>query len=242
MLSTSWFVSPSGSDKNSGTLNAPFQTIQAAANVAGPGDSVEIEAGTYHETINPAHSGTAANPIVYEAYKGQAVTISGADPITNWSNSSGKVYDAAMSWDLCAGNNEVFVDGVAMNEARWPNTSLDLSDPTLAHASSVTLNGTTGTIYNASLTQAAGFWTGAIIHMSPGEQWEAQTGTVISSAPGQVTFSFIPGNQYEQPVAGTSFYLTNSPQILDAAGEWYRDPATGMLKISISPTCQRPMF
>ena len=61
----------SGSDKNPGTLAAPFQTIQAAANVAQPGDQVEIETGTYHETVNPKYSGTASNPIVYTAYDGR---------------------------------------------------------------------------------------------------------------------------------------------------------------------------
>ena len=34
LLSTSWYVSPSGSTSNPGTLAAPFKTIQQAANVA----------------------------------------------------------------------------------------------------------------------------------------------------------------------------------------------------------------
>ena len=92
------------------------------------------------------------------------------------------------------------------------------------------MNGSTATIYSIrALTQPAGYWNGAIIHMEPGEQWEAQTGTVISSAPGQVTFSFTPGNEYELPAKGTSYFLTNSFKSLNSSGEWYRDPTSGKL-------------
>ena len=56
-------------------IGAPFLTIQHAANIATAGDHVEIRAGTYNETVIPKHSGTASAPIVFEAYKGEGVTI-----------------------------------------------------------------------------------------------------------------------------------------------------------------------
>jgi hypothetical protein len=232
LLSTSWFVSPSGSNGNPGTLAAPFQTIQAAANVAKAGDHVEIETGTYHETVTPKASGTATAPIIFEAYNGESVTVSGADPIIGWSNYSGSIYKASMPWDLGEGNNEVFVDGQAMNEARWPNTSLDLSHPTLAKATSVTRSGSTVTLYNASLSQAANFWKGAIIHIMPGQEWVPETDAITSSGPGWIKFNFVANGgftKYSQPSAGNHFYLTNSFKSLDSAGEWYRDPTTGTL-------------
>ncbi|HET6248346.1 MAG TPA: right-handed parallel beta-helix repeat-containing protein [Tepidisphaeraceae bacterium] len=235
LLSTSWFVSPSGSNQNPGTYTAPFQTIQAAANVAKAGDYVEIEAGTYHETVTPKYSGAAGAPITYEAFNHEDVTISGADPITGLTNSSGDVYEAPMSWDLGEGNNEVFVDGQAINEARWPNTSLNLMDPTLAKASSVVRHGNSITIYNAALNQPANYWKGAIVHIVPGQAWVAETDTVTSSAPGQFTFNFTPDTSYASytlPVAGNSFYLTNSFKALDSDGEWYRDPTSGTLYLA----------
>src|SRR5206468_4187823 len=127
LLSTSWFVSPAGSDQNAGSISAPFKTIQHAATIAQAGDHVEIRAGTYHETVTPAHSGTAAAPIVFEAYNGEQVTISGADPIAGWTNYNGSIYQASMPWTFNEGNDQVFVDGRMINEARFPNTSLDVS-------------------------------------------------------------------------------------------------------------------
>src|SRR6185437_8250769 len=115
LLSTSWFVSPGGSDQNPGTLGAPFHSIQAAANVAQAGDSVEIETGTYHETVTPANSGAAGAPIVFEAYNNESVTVTGADPITGWTSAGNSIYHAPMPTNLGAGFNEVFVDGKAIN-------------------------------------------------------------------------------------------------------------------------------
>ena len=44
---TTWYVAPSGSDSNPGTATQPFRTIQRAANVVNPGDTVIVEDGTY---------------------------------------------------------------------------------------------------------------------------------------------------------------------------------------------------
>src|SRR6266478_790834 len=111
LLSTSWFVAPTGSDQNPGTLAAPFKTIQHAATIAGAGDHVEIRAGTYHETVTPAHSGATGAPITFEAYNNEPVFISGADPVVGWSSYSGSIYQASMPWTLGEGSDQVFVDG-----------------------------------------------------------------------------------------------------------------------------------
>ncbi len=58
-LSSTYFVATNGSDSNPGTIAAPFQTIQHAASIAGPGDTVDIRGGTYRESVKPARSGSA---------------------------------------------------------------------------------------------------------------------------------------------------------------------------------------
>jgi hypothetical protein len=233
LLSSSWFVATSGgSDLNPGTLALPFKTIQAAANVAQSGDHVEIETGIYHETVTPMNSGSPGAPIVFEPYNNEKVTVSGADAITGWVKYSGNIYKAPMPWDLNTGNNQIFVDAKALVDARWPNTNYaDPSHPTNATMTSVKVTSAGhAIIYNASLSQAAGYWTGAVIHMNPGQAWEDQTGWVTASSPGSVTISYTPGlDKNSIPVAGNKFYLWGKFKALDAPGEFYRDPTTNTL-------------
>src|ERR1700744_6011272 len=80
-----YYVSPTGSDSNSGTVASRFKTIQKCANLMEPGDTCEIETGDYAETVTPAHSGTAASPITYTAAPGAQVTIDGASVVNGWS-------------------------------------------------------------------------------------------------------------------------------------------------------------
>jgi hypothetical protein len=143
LLSTTWYVATTGSNTNPGTITRPFQTIQHAANVAQPGDTVDIFGGTYREQVTPPRGGSAGKPITYTAYQGQNVTIDGANPITGWTKYSGDIYQAPMSWTLGTNNDQVFVDGKAMTLARWPNTT-SLTSPTLA----VVQGGSTATVWS----------------------------------------------------------------------------------------------
>src|SRR5450432_3105069 len=45
-----YYVSPTGSDTNAGSMAAPFATIQKAGTVAAAGDTVWLRAGTYFNT------------------------------------------------------------------------------------------------------------------------------------------------------------------------------------------------
>src|SRR6185312_17052188 len=111
----------------------PFQTIQHAANLAQPGDTVFIRGGTYRETVVPAHSGMAGAPIVFEPYQNEKVLIDGADPVTGgWTNSQGSIWQTHVPWNLGAGQNQVFVDGHMVSEAAWPNGTPDPSHPVMS--------------------------------------------------------------------------------------------------------------
>src|SRR5882724_8591153 len=172
LLSASWYVATNGNDHNAGTLAAPFQTIQHAASLAKPGDTVLIRGGTYHEKVTPARSGTAALPITYQAYNNEVVTVSGADPVTSWSLNGGSVYKSLNTFTVGVGFNQVFVDGAVMTEARWPNTGPDLLHPTLGTVSSVSksippfgsLYSDTATFKVTNLPGAIDAWKGATIH------------------------------------------------------------------------------
>lgn len=241
VLLSAWYVSPAGSDANAGTLRKPFQTIQHAADVAGPGDTVYLRKGTYRESVVPAQSGTAAAPITFEPYHHEVVTIDGADPIAEFTAGTNGSWTASMPWDLGDGNNQVFLNSVPLTEARWPNNSSATADPwhqSYAQIGAITDQGTenglsTATISVPDLTDPAGTWVGATIHIAPGQEWVFQTGTVITSAPGTLTYSYsqLGPSQYQMPQASNRFYLTGLPAALDAAGEWYLNAGTQTLSL-----------
>ena len=77
-----------GSTANSGlTATKPFATLQYAAGLTAPGDTVMVMAGTYTNTsagsdiLWISRSGTAAAPITYKNYSGQTATLRS---INNW--------------------------------------------------------------------------------------------------------------------------------------------------------------
>ena len=65
------YVSPSGSNKNTGSVKAPFATIAFAASKARPGDTVKIGPGVYREQIIFTRSGTQEAPITFSGTRGK---------------------------------------------------------------------------------------------------------------------------------------------------------------------------
>ena len=56
-----------------------WQTINRAAQLAQPGDTVLVHAGVYRERVAPARGGQPGQPIVYQAAPGETVTIKGSE-------------------------------------------------------------------------------------------------------------------------------------------------------------------
>ena len=74
---TTYYVSNSGSNANNGTSTATaFQTLQYAAGLTNPGDTVYVMSGTYTvscsscDIVRIVRSGTSAAPITYSALAG----------------------------------------------------------------------------------------------------------------------------------------------------------------------------
>jgi PKD repeat protein len=87
-----FYVSPSGNDSNSGSSGSPWRTLQKASDMAQPGDTVVVRAGTY-SGFNIARSGTSAARITYQAEAGAVIntpwTLSG---VRYGINGSGREY------------------------------------------------------------------------------------------------------------------------------------------------------
>ena len=76
-----YYVAASGDDGNPGTLSEPWRTLQHAADTIGPGDTVEVRGGNYAGMYLDT-SGTAAQPIVFEAYQNETPSIVADNAIT----------------------------------------------------------------------------------------------------------------------------------------------------------------
>ncbi len=77
-------VAADGDDDNLGTAEAPWQTIQHAADTAEPGNTVCVHAGTYSaqeegSVVTFSRSGTPDAPITFAAAPGETVIIHGTN-------------------------------------------------------------------------------------------------------------------------------------------------------------------
>jgi hypothetical protein len=157
-------------------------------------------------------------------YNGESVTISGADVVTGWSVYSGSIYKAPpTSWDLGSGNNQLFVDGQMMIEARWPNTSYaDLSNPTWAISQNTGNNGSASFFADANMTQPDGFWNGGYVVNSWTLGWFATAIPIKTYTKGVVEFGG-PGTFDASAGVTSRYWLTGTLAALDSNGEWFKD-------------------
>lgn len=97
-----YYVSVNGSDKNSGSADAPFRTVSRAAQIAVSGDTVVVHGGVYRECVSPVHGGKSdSERIVYRAADGERPVIKGSEIVSEWENLGSGIYKAAV-------NNSIF--------------------------------------------------------------------------------------------------------------------------------------
>ncbi|MHB8419882.1 MAG: right-handed parallel beta-helix repeat-containing protein [Myxococcales bacterium] len=123
-----------GAASNNGRSPAcPLPTLQACADLAAPGATCHVAAGTYRETVVPPRSGLPGQPIAFVGSAG--AVVSGTEPLINLVATgdtgldgctvyaaSPAAWPAGVSPDagLGDGRNQLFLDGGMLFEARWP--------------------------------------------------------------------------------------------------------------------------
>jgi hypothetical protein len=214
---TNYYVSPTGNDANSGTSpTSAWKTlprVQQQMSQLQPGDQVLFErGGKYAGTLTLFRSGSAAQPIVYGAYgTGAKPIITGATRVTGWTQYQGNIWRATVE-----GTPEyVIVNDTPMLLARYPNTGWLRN-----------VQGTHGSINaGAALNQPNGHWNGATVVVRS-TNWSYEKSTVSSFTSGTLNF---PPLIVSVANEDWGFFLQNKLNMLDMAGEWYHDPATGHL-------------
>lgn len=215
-----------GSDANSGAPDAPLRTIQAAADRMNAGDECIIRGGVYRETVT-----VKSDNITFRAQQLAHVVVSGAERVTGWTQHDGNIYKAPMSWDQGHGRNQIFVNGRMVFEARWPNVpDLDISNPKRAVAGPDTYGyGHTARIIDSNLPDYD--WTGGIVNILSGKQWNAWSGVVTGSSSGRLDVAI--DHEVRAPYyrwdPGNPYYVTGVYDALDMPGEWFLDTESGTL-------------
>ncbi|NUO60726.1 MAG: hypothetical protein HOV78_29010 [Hamadaea sp.] len=222
---------------------APFPTIQQCADVMVPGDTCLIMSGTYEETVVPARSGTAGQPITYRPAPGADVTVSGATRVSGWTQvtsadvqqiaqidpyavgspfsaavDAGHVYSTAVDLGSDVSTVQIFTDKRMDVEAQWPYPGLTLLDPVFQYAKTGSAD---ATIVDPALTRPAGYWNGARVQTN---YWYiTATGTVKSSDVGSVTLDIAPPCIHKIVPNDTRYALTGKIGELANPGTWFYD-------------------
>lgn len=71
-------VAMTGLDSNDGSIEKPLATMQKAADLAMPGDTVLVHEGTYRGRVAPPRGGEMGKPITYLAEPGKQVFLKGS--------------------------------------------------------------------------------------------------------------------------------------------------------------------
>ena len=72
-------AAPGAADTNPGTQQKPLKTVQHAADVAKPGDTIYVMAGNYDEQVKVKAGGTAGRPVAFVAMPRRSVIVRGFD-------------------------------------------------------------------------------------------------------------------------------------------------------------------
>ncbi|MFJ4698912.1 discoidin domain-containing protein [Streptomyces sp. NPDC088768] len=90
-------VAVNGDDSHDGSASAPYRTIDKAAQVARPGDTVSVHAGLYRETVKPARGGTdEQHRITYTSAGDGEVVVKGSEEVNSWTRASGDVWSVSL--------------------------------------------------------------------------------------------------------------------------------------------------
>jgi hypothetical protein len=112
-MTSVFHVAPTGSDLADGDESTPLRTINRAAALAQPGDTVLVHAGEYREWVKPRHGGLSdARRITYAAAPGEHVVIKGSERVTDWVSDGGTVWKATV-------DNTLFGDFNPYREEVW---------------------------------------------------------------------------------------------------------------------------
>jgi hypothetical protein len=225
VLGQPYYVAPTGSDRNPGTLDNPFATIHRAQQAVRqkPG-TVYLRGGTYYLpdklVFSAEDSGSKAAQVVYQAYRQEQPVISGGVRLEklDWQPYHDRIVQAKVPEDLRT--EEIFFNGQRQILARYPNF-----DPTAKYFD--------GFAADAIFSNRVARWadpTGGYFHAMHPSLWGDFTWRITGKdEQGGVTMEGGWQNNRGAAAHRTIRFVENIFEELDAPGEWFLNTKTHTL-------------
>jgi hypothetical protein len=244
---TELYVSPSGADSADGTARDPWRTVQHARDyIAGHGLNrhmhcdihVNLRAGDYtvDQTIafTAADSGSDGHRVVYRSYDGPGkARLLGARQVTGWQPYKGKIYRAQIG--TAHPVHTLYEGDRRATTARYPNRGDDETWAPYLRATLVPDRRNSQTW----LTFEPGTWDqkwdlhdAQVVIWSGGSwSWFTDTDPILNMSWNKnlATLKYPTRYSIQTDDPGSRYFIQNSLDFLDQAGEYYYDSATGWL-------------
>lgn len=228
LAQTTYYVAANGNDGNDGRSTAtPFQSLTKVSALALlPGDQLLLRRGdTFRGTLRIRRSGSAAQPIVFDAYgTGAKPVLSASLPLTNWTPLGNNRWQTTCSG--CTGRvTGLYRRDAALPLGRYPNAA----DANRGYLTIQSHQGTTQITSRQAVPLSLNTgWAGTEIVIRA-TQWitnrfgfNGQSGPVLSLVP--------PPSGYGIQ-DGWGYFVQNHPATLDQPGEWAFDPTTKSIQL-----------
>lgn len=251
-IQATFYVSPTGSDANSGTKAEPFKTLEQARdavraiNQTMTGDiEVVLRGGTYPLTktftLGSQDGGKNGNYVRYRAETGETPLVTGGQPITGWTiHDQGKNIWKAEG--ITSRFRQLYVNNTKAIRARLPNlgannapnfyrlTKVDTTGKALNIATSVGSNWKNLNKVEMHLMIA---WADATLRLSSTTNMGSYTKVKLQSTEENILFNrpypMLGVAFSSNPPKQQAYYLENAMEFLDAPGEWYLDESANTL-------------
>ncbi|MDR2920009.1 MAG: PDZ domain-containing protein [Tannerella sp.] len=224
----SYYVSPSGNDNHSGTIEKPFATIQKALELSRESKkkkiTIYLREGTYYLNdpviFTPEDSRNEQADLTICKYGDEKVIVSGAKKLSSlkWDVYKDKIMKTPISGEISF--DQLFVNGQLQHMARYPNF-----DPDASHYN--------GIAADAIAPERVSKWNnpaGGYVHASHRHEWGGYHWIIKSK--NENNELELEGGWQNNRLMGMHperRFVENIFEELDAPGEWFFDASTHTL-------------
>ena len=230
------YVSPSGSDSASGTIDAPLKTLEGAKQLAKSFDgdiTVYFREGSYTMTDTVAFSASDKSDVTYKAYNGEKVVFTSGKAYSGFEEcevNGVRTFKKNVGTD--ASFNVLFNDETTLRRPRYPESGYlyvkdvldsdwlnheDTSGYHRAYTACIVNEGDIADFRNSEdvVIRMLHFWKDEMLTV---KSYDASSNRLEFSRPTSMRVQ-----------AGDRYFLENVFEALDQPGEWYLDKTDGVL-------------